>query len=177
MSNLVDVTSPEHFKELLSADLNRVSCLNFWAPWAEPCAAFTEVVKSEAGKFSSVLFLNVSLALPTRMSFMDVGTQGNGGDVIDKRARPEVQSRVASCLVRASGRLADRSIPDHVLIRTVLTAQIEAESMADISESFDIEAVPSFLLLRVCPTPSPLSFLSYESVRARVCLLRFTSYL
>ncbi|KAI9635040.1 putative thioredoxin [Dioszegia hungarica] len=83
MSNLVDVTSPEHFKELLSADLNRVSCLNFWAPWAEPCAAFTEVVKSEAGKFSSVLFLN-----------------------------------------------------------------IEAESMADISESFDIEAVPSFLLLR-----------------------------
>jgi thiol-disulfide isomerase/thioredoxin len=60
MSNLVDVTSPDHFKTLLSADLNRVSCLNFWAPWAEPCAAFTEVVKGEAPKFSSVLFLNVS---------------------------------------------------------------------------------------------------------------------
>lgn len=27
--------------------------------------------------------------------------------------------------------------------------QIEAEELADISESFDIEAVPSFLLLRV----------------------------
>jgi hypothetical protein len=27
--------------------------------------------------------------------------------------------------------------------------QIEAETLADISESFDIEAVPSFLLLRV----------------------------
>ena len=27
--------------------------------------------------------------------------------------------------------------------------QIEAEQLADISESFDIEAVPSFLLLRV----------------------------
>lgn len=60
MSNLVDVTSPDHFKSLLSADLNRVSCLNFWAPWAEPCAAFTEVIKGEAGKYSSVLFLNVS---------------------------------------------------------------------------------------------------------------------
>lgn len=60
MSNFIDVTSPEHFKTLLSADLNRVSCLNFWAPWAEPCAAFTEIVKGEAAKFSSVLFLNVS---------------------------------------------------------------------------------------------------------------------
>lgn len=27
--------------------------------------------------------------------------------------------------------------------------QIEAENLADISESFDIEAVPSFLLIRV----------------------------
>ncbi len=60
MSNLHDVTSPDHFKSLLSADLNRVSCLNFWAPWAEPCAAFTEVVKGEAAKFPAVLFLNVS---------------------------------------------------------------------------------------------------------------------
>ncbi|WVR05667.1 Grx4 family monothiol glutaredoxin [Kwoniella sp. DSM 27419] len=82
-SNLVQVTSPEHFKELLSADLNRVSCLNFWAPWAEPCQAFNKAVEEAAGKFPSVLFLN-----------------------------------------------------------------IEAENLADISESFDIEAVPSFLLLR-----------------------------
>ena len=29
--------------------------------------------------------------------------------------------------------------------------QIEAETLPDISESFDIEAVPSFLLLRVSP--------------------------
>ncbi|GFZ43226.1 Monothiol glutaredoxin-4 [Saitozyma sp. JCM 24511] len=82
-SNFVNVTSPQHFKDLLSADLNRVSCLNFWAPWAEPCAAFTKAVEGEATKFPSVLFLS-----------------------------------------------------------------IEAEELADISESFDIEAVPSFLLLR-----------------------------
>jgi thioredoxin-like negative regulator of GroEL len=83
MSNIVDVTSPEHFKELLSADLNRVSCLNFWAPWAEPCAAFTEVVKSEAGKFSSVLFLNVSLEFLTHTRVVGVGTKGEKGDVND----------------------------------------------------------------------------------------------
>lgn len=59
-SNLVDVTSPEHFKSVLSADLNRVSCLNFWASWAEPCKAFTEAVKEESSKFPQVLFLNVS---------------------------------------------------------------------------------------------------------------------
>lgn len=59
-SNFVNVTSPQHFKDLLSADLNRVSCLNFWAPWAEPCAAFTKAVEGEAAKFPSVLFLSVS---------------------------------------------------------------------------------------------------------------------
>jgi thiol-disulfide isomerase/thioredoxin len=61
MSNLVEVTSPEHFKDILSKDLNRVSLLNFWAPWAEPCAAFNKAVAAEAAKFPSVLFLNVSV--------------------------------------------------------------------------------------------------------------------
>ncbi|WVW80345.1 Grx4 family monothiol glutaredoxin [Kwoniella bestiolae CBS 10118] len=81
--NLVNVTSPDHFKSLLSADLNRVSCLNFWASWAEPCQAFNKSIEDEAKDFPQVLFLN-----------------------------------------------------------------IEAEELSDISESFDIEAVPSFLLLR-----------------------------
>ncbi|RSH85806.1 monothiol glutaredoxin grx4 [Apiotrichum porosum] len=82
-SNVVNVTSPEHFKTLLSEDLNRVSLLNFWAPWAEPCAAFNKVVEETAARYPQVLFLNV-----------------------------------------------------------------EAEEQADISESFDIEAVPSFIVLR-----------------------------
>jgi thiol-disulfide isomerase/thioredoxin len=58
-SNLVEVTSPDHFKQLLSADLNRVSCLNFWAPWAEPCAAFNKDIEAAAKKYPSMLFLNV----------------------------------------------------------------------------------------------------------------------
>lgn len=85
MSNLHDVTSPEHFKELLSADLNRVSCLNFWAPWAEPCAAFTEVVKGEASNFPSVLFLNVSRWLPTFGHLL----AGRESSITKRRARAE----------------------------------------------------------------------------------------
>ncbi|CED83157.1 Glutaredoxin-related protein [Phaffia rhodozyma] len=81
--NLIDVTSPDHFKDLLSADLNRVSLLNFWAPWADVCKEMNEVVKSLAENYPQVLVLN-----------------------------------------------------------------IEAEEQPDISESFDIEAVPTFLLLR-----------------------------
>ncbi|KAN0061918.1 glutaredoxin [Thecaphora frezii] len=82
-SNLVEVASPEHFTDLMQRDLTRVSLLNFWAPWAEPCKQMNEVVKELAAKYPQVL-----------------------------------------CLM------------------------IEAEALPDVSESFDVEAVPSFVLLR-----------------------------
>lgn len=43
LSSLVTVDSPEHFKDLLSEDLTRVSVLNFWAPWADVCKGMNEV--------------------------------------------------------------------------------------------------------------------------------------
>ncbi|KAJ7112802.1 glutaredoxin [Mycena crocata] len=82
-SNLIAVTSAPHFQELLSADLNRVSLINFWAPWAAPCTQMNAVVAELAKKHPAILALNV-----------------------------------------------------------------EAEEQADIAESFDIEAVPSFVVLR-----------------------------
>lgn len=83
-SNFHEINSPEEFQETLSADLSRVSLINFWAPWAEPCKQMNEVVLELARKYSQLLVL-----------------------------------------------------------------QVEAESQADISESFEIEAVPSFIILRV----------------------------
>ncbi|KAF9028893.1 glutaredoxin [Hymenopellis radicata] len=83
LPNFYAVQSPEHFQQLLSEDLNRVSLLNFWAEWAEPCKQMNEVVKELAKKHARLLVL-----------------------------------------------------------------QIEAEAQPDITESFDIEAVPSFLVLR-----------------------------
>lgn len=59
-SNLVEVTSPEHFTELMQKDLTRVALLNFYAPWAEPCKQMNEVVREIAIKYPQVLCLVVS---------------------------------------------------------------------------------------------------------------------
>ncbi|KAK0444141.1 glutaredoxin [Armillaria borealis] len=83
MANYHQVVSPSHFQELLSADLTRVSLINFWADFAEPCKQMNEVVFELSKKYPAVLFL-----------------------------------------------------------------QVEAESQQDIAESFDIDAVPSFVILR-----------------------------
>ncbi|KAK0222927.1 glutaredoxin [Armillaria nabsnona] len=83
MANYHQVVSPSHFQELLSTDLTRVSLINFWADFAEPCKQMNEVVFELSKKYPAVLFL-----------------------------------------------------------------QVEAESQQDIAESFDIDAVPSFVILR-----------------------------
>ena len=59
-SNLVDVESPDHFQELLSKDLQRISLISFWAPWAEPCKQMNQVVLELAKKYNEVLVLQVS---------------------------------------------------------------------------------------------------------------------
>ena len=59
MSNFVEVASAEQFKELLSADLNRISIINFWTPWAEPCHTMNNVAKELAKTYSAALFLQV----------------------------------------------------------------------------------------------------------------------
>jgi len=58
-TNHKDVASPEEFQKLLSADLNRVSVINFWAPWAEPCKQMNEVAEELAKKYPALLFLKV----------------------------------------------------------------------------------------------------------------------
>ncbi|CAG7849195.1 Monothiol glutaredoxin-4 [Serendipita indica DSM 11827] len=82
-TNLHDVKSADEFQDYLSKDLQRVSLINFWAPWAEPCKQMNELVAELAKKYESVLFL-----------------------------------------------------------------QVDAEQLPEISESFDVESVPAFVLLR-----------------------------
>lgn len=84
ISNFHEVTSSAHFQDLLSTDLERVSLINFWAPWAAPCAQMNEVVRELARKYESLLVL-----------------------------------------------------------------QVEAEEQEDIAETFSIESVPTFVVLRV----------------------------
>lgn len=58
-TNFYEITSTEQFQNLLSADLSRVSLINFWAPWAEPCKQMNEVVTELAKKYPRVLVLQV----------------------------------------------------------------------------------------------------------------------
>ncbi|KAK0521377.1 glutaredoxin [Tilletia horrida] len=64
----IEVTSSEHFTSLMEADLTRVSVLNFWAPWAEPCKLMNDVVSALASKHKSVLFLNVEAEAHTEVA-------------------------------------------------------------------------------------------------------------
>lgn len=59
-SNLHEVQATDHFQKLLSEDLQRVSLLNFWAPWAEPCKQMNEVVSELAKRYPTLLVLQVS---------------------------------------------------------------------------------------------------------------------
>ena len=58
-TNFHAVTSPDHFKDILSNDLNRVSLINFWAPWAEPCKQMNDIVAELARKYPPLLVLQV----------------------------------------------------------------------------------------------------------------------
>ena len=73
--NLIDVESPEHFQELLSKDLNRVSLINFWAPWAEPCKQMNQVVLELAKKYEDVLVLQVSPLLHLSTLFLLISSK------------------------------------------------------------------------------------------------------
>jgi len=54
-SNFHEIASPEEFQSLLSQDLSRVSLINFWAPWAEPCKKMNEIVLELAKKYPQLL--------------------------------------------------------------------------------------------------------------------------
>jgi len=58
-TNIHTVDSADQFKELLSADLNRTSLVNFWAPWVGPCKQMNEVVTELAKKYPDLLVLQV----------------------------------------------------------------------------------------------------------------------
>ncbi|PKI83804.1 kinetochore-associated Ndc80 complex subunit nuf2 [Malassezia vespertilionis] len=81
--NLVAITSPETFTQLMQQDLNRITLLNFWAPWAQPCEQMNNAITEFAKRYPQIMFMNV-----------------------------------------------------------------EAEEQPDVSESFDVEAVPTIIILR-----------------------------
>ena len=63
LSNVVAITSPDMFTSLMQQDLNRVTLLNFWAPWAQPCEPMMAAVRDLAVKYPHVLFMNIEACL------------------------------------------------------------------------------------------------------------------
>lgn len=82
-ANVATISSPDMFMQIMQQDLDRVTLLNFWAPWAQPCEQMNKAVVDFASRYPQVLFMN-----------------------------------------------------------------IEAEEQPDVAESFDVEAVPTVVLLR-----------------------------
>lgn len=72
-NNLVNVESPQRFQELLSEDLQRVSLINFWATWAEPCQQMNQVVLELARRWPDILVLQVSLDRFSWLLYPDLG--------------------------------------------------------------------------------------------------------
>ena len=59
LSNVVALTWPDRGTSLMQQDLNRVTLLNFWAPWAQPCEPMMATVRDLAVKYPHVLFMNI----------------------------------------------------------------------------------------------------------------------
>lgn len=79
--NLHDVSSTPQFQDLLSKDLNRVSLIYFWAPWAEPCKQMTEVVAELSKMYPAVLFLQACSWRIELVCVTHVGSGGGGGTI------------------------------------------------------------------------------------------------
>lgn len=75
-TNLIEITSPEHFTQVMGQDLTRVSLLNFWAPWAEPCEQMNKVVEELAQKWPAVLVLMVSWSCALRVERWSWAAEG-----------------------------------------------------------------------------------------------------
>lgn len=123
-ANFTVVDSPESLQSLLSADLTRVSVLYFRADWAEPCTQMDQVVQELAKRWQNVLFLSVSWLNSCTSTRADLSPS------------PSLSSAAPHT------------------VRLLLYIQIEAEALPDISESFEVDAVPYFILLRVSPSLS-----------------------
>lgn len=57
--NFHTITTVEQFQEVMKNGLERISLVNFWASWAEPCKPMNELVLELANKYPDIQVLHV----------------------------------------------------------------------------------------------------------------------
>ncbi|KZP10482.1 glutaredoxin [Athelia psychrophila] len=57
--NFHAITTVDQFQELMKNNLERISLINFWASWAEPCKVMNELVLDLAKKYPDIQVLHV----------------------------------------------------------------------------------------------------------------------
>jgi len=88
--NFYAITTVEQFQETMKNGLERISLINFWAPWAEPCKDMNELVLELAKKYPDIQVLHIEAeALPDITDNFDVNSVPfvsilRGHEVLDK---------------------------------------------------------------------------------------------
>ncbi|KAG5463506.1 MAG: hypothetical protein BJ554DRAFT_6859 [Olpidium bornovanus] len=144
----VAVRSEDHYAQLVAAvPADRVLLLNFWADWAQPSVNMNLVVGDLAERYPGVTFLN-RLVAPGELALRRVPS------------RPLLLShhagrRSASGLAGWRGSPVGRDSVSHAAVapapvrfRLSLFCQIDAEAVPEVSLSFDITAVPTFVVTK-----------------------------
>ena len=55
-NNIIDVNEVDFESKVLEESSDRLVIVDFWAPWCDPCVAFTPVFEAAAKKNTDIIF-------------------------------------------------------------------------------------------------------------------------
>ena len=120
-------TLPELQALLRALPAEELAVLDFWADWAAPCKQMNEVADELAKEYPSTLFVKVRTLGDSYLN------------ALGPTQRPALP--------------LTRPVPRPV--SSAVNQQIPADDASDVVDAYNVEAVPTFVLLRVRAAPPP----------------------